>query len=107
MSAGANTSTGSAESADSTDSSVDADPSTNADSAPRGRPTPVAWRPIALVAAIAAAVHLTVVTRYGWHHDEFYYVVCGRHPAFGYVDQPPLAPLLARWADAAGGLFGV
>lgn len=67
----------------------------------------IAWRPIALVAAAAGAVHLTVATRYGWHHDEFYYVICGRHPAFGYVDQPPAAPLLARFADAAGGLFGV
>lgn len=67
----------------------------------------IAWRPIGLVALIAAALHLTVVMRYGWHHDEFYYVICGRHPAFGYVDQPPAAPLLARFADAAGGLFGV
>src|SRR5947209_8067860 len=68
---------------------------------------PVAWRPIAVVASIAAAVHLTVVMRYGWHHDEFYYVICGRHPAFGYVDQPPAAPLLARFGAAAGGLLGV
>ncbi|MEY9910725.1 4-amino-4-deoxy-L-arabinose transferase-like glycosyltransferase [Catenulispora sp. MAP12-49] len=67
----------------------------------------IAWRPIALVAAVAGAFHLMVATRYGWHHDEFYYVICGRHPAFGYVDQPPAAPLLARFADAAGGLFGV
>lgn len=67
----------------------------------------IAWRPIGLVALVTAVVHLTVATRYGWHHDEFYYVICGRHPAFGYVDQPPAAPLLARFADAAGGLFGV
>lgn len=67
----------------------------------------VAWRPVALVAAVSAAAHLAVATRFGWHHDEFYYVICGRHPAFGYVDQPPLAPLLARFADAAGGLLGM
>lgn len=68
---------------------------------------PVAWKPIGLVAAVAGGIHLTVATRYGWHHDEFYYVICGRHPAFGYVDQPPAAPLLARWADAVGGLFAI
>jgi hypothetical protein len=57
---------------------------------------------VLLVAAVAAAVHLAVATRYGWHHDEFYYVIAGRHLAWGYVDQPPLAPLLAR---LAGGLL--
>jgi hypothetical protein len=64
---------------------------------------PLAWRPVGLVAAVTAAVHLAVATRYGWHHDEFYYVVCGRHLAWGYVDQPPLAPLLARLAATMPG----
>lgn len=64
-----------------------------------GRPR-LAWRPLWLVAGIVAAVHLAVATRYGWHHDEFYYVMSGRHLAWGYVDQPPLVPLLARLAAA-------
>lgn len=66
----------------------------------------MAWRPVAVVAGVAAAVHLAVATRYGWHPDELYYVVCGRHPAWGYVDQPPLTPLLAR-LGAGGGLLGL
>ncbi len=29
---------------------------------------------------------------YRYFSDEFYFVACARHPAFGYVDQPPLMP---------------
>src|SRR5215469_14000117 len=65
----------------------------------QGRPK-LAWRPVLIIAAIIAAVHLAVAARYGWHRDEFYYVITGRHLAWGYVDQPPLAPLLARLAAA-------
>lgn len=30
---------------------------------------------------------------YGYFIDEFYYIACANHPALGYVDHPPLAPL--------------
>src|ERR1700761_9704297 len=67
---------------------------------------PIAWRPVLAVAAAIGVVHLIVATRYGWHRDEFYYVITGRHLAWGYVDQPPLTPLLARLAaDLPGGVL--
>ena len=33
---------------------------------------------------------------YGYFLDEFYYLACAKRLAFGYVDHPPLAPLVLR-----------
>jgi hypothetical protein len=40
---------------------------------------------------------------YGIFRDELYYLDCGRHLAFGYVDQPPLTAVQARVSEM---LFG-
>ncbi len=55
---------------------------------------------------IAAAVTVALVAvspGYGYHRDELYFLQAGRHLAWGFSDQPPLTPLLARVADE---LFG-
>src|SRR6266540_2051259 len=51
---------------------------------------------IVVFSAAALLVHVPTNARYGYFRDELYYIACGRHLAFGYVDQPPLSVLLLR-----------
>src|SRR4249920_2902720 len=66
---------------------------------PSDRVPALAW----VIGAVFIAVELAVSARYGFQQDEQYFIVAGHHLAFGYVDQPPLIPLLARIT----GIFGV
>jgi len=59
-----------------------------------------------IVLAIALAkllLHWYFNNRYGYFRDEFDYLACGEHLAWGYVDQPPLIPFLARISRMALG----
>jgi 4-amino-4-deoxy-L-arabinose transferase-like glycosyltransferase len=52
-----------------------------------------------IVVAIALAkfvFHCYFNNRYDYFRDEFDYMACGNHLAWGYVDQPPLIPFLIR-----------
>jgi hypothetical protein len=55
------------------------------------------------VALVKLAIHLATNGGYGYHRDELYYIACGDHPAWGYVDHPPLTPFLARLITATLG----
>lgn len=44
---------------------------------------------------LAAALGCTI-TRYDYHRDELYFRLLAGHPAWGYLDQPPGTPMLAR-----------
>ena len=62
-------------------------------------PTAGSWTlASAAIAGGVVVVLLVVANRYGWHRDEFYYVKSGQNLAWGYVDNPPLMPFIARVA---------
>jgi Dolichyl-phosphate-mannose-protein mannosyltransferase len=53
--------------------------------------------PVVLFLALANFLfHCYFNNRYGYFRDEFDYMACGDHLAWGYVDQPPLVPFLMR-----------
>jgi len=61
-------------------------------------------RRVVWVGGVVFAVLMALSGRYGFHHDELYFLACAQHLQASYVDQPVLAPLLA-WVSLK--LFGV
>ncbi|WP_063890789.1 ArnT family glycosyltransferase [Sciscionella sediminilitoris] len=68
------------------------------------RAVAVAWLPVLVVAAGLVALLIAFANQYGYLPDELYFRLLGKHgPAWGYVDQPPLLPMLVRTAMAVFG----
>ena len=74
--------------------------------------TAESWKPAVQLALAFAAIKFAIEFignllaqhfGYGIFRDEMYYIVCGRHLAWGYVDQAPMVALQARIAEM---LFG-
>jgi 4-amino-4-deoxy-L-arabinose transferase-like glycosyltransferase len=59
-------------------------------------------RPLWLLTVVVAIMHLATAGRYDAMRNELYFIICGRHPDFGYVDQPALVPLIAAATQAFG-----
>src|SRR3954466_12216858 len=57
-------------------------------------------RPEVGVAVLVGLLLLGTAGRYGYHRDELYFLAAGHHLAWGYPDQPPLVPLVARVMSA-------
>ena len=85
------------------DARVRAVPPATPDPVPRSLPE-FALLPVLAIAAAFTALLVACAGRYGYFGDELYFLACGKHLAWGYPDQPPLVPLIARlMSDLAPG----
>ena len=50
---------------------------------------------VCCVALLRVAIYMIAAPKYGYFRDELYYLACGEHPAWGYMDQPPLIGWIA------------
>jgi 4-amino-4-deoxy-L-arabinose transferase-like glycosyltransferase len=65
--------------------------------------SPLSWRAVLGIAGGLVVVLLCLSTRWGYHLDELYNRVAALHPQWGYVDEPPLVPILVRGEIAVFG----
>ena len=54
----------------------------------RANLAPAVW----VIAGVSFLAHALVGNNYGYFRDELYFMAMSHHPAFGYVDVPPLVP---------------
>ena len=58
---------------------------------------------MAVLAGSKLLLHVLLANRYGYFRDELYFLDCGRHLDWGYVDHAPMIGLVARVALMMGG----
>jgi Dolichyl-phosphate-mannose-protein mannosyltransferase len=54
------------------------------------------WWLLAAFAGATILIHFLTNREYGYFRDELYFIACGRHLAWGYVDLPPMVAALTR-----------
>ena len=64
---------------------------------------PISTPVLAALVAAKVVLHIPGLFRYGYFRDELYFLDCGRHLDWGYVDCAPLVAVYARFALALGG----
>lgn len=76
-----------------------------------GHCKPFQWVAVVIfsLASLKLLLHLLTASNYGLFVDELYFLACGQHLAWGYVDMPPLTALLAAlarllFADSVAGI---
>src|SRR5215469_2385768 len=62
------------------------------------RQSPLVW----FTVLVLGLVYIFTAGRYDIFRNELYFIACGRHPAFGYADLPPVVPLVAAATQALG-----
>ncbi|MFI6772771.1 glycosyltransferase family 39 protein [Nocardia sp. NPDC050412] len=72
-----------------------------------GAGPPMATISVGVIAVASSAVLVFSTSRYDYFGDELYFLAAGRRPSFGYADQGPVLPMLARLMDtiAPGNFF--
>jgi 4-amino-4-deoxy-L-arabinose transferase-like glycosyltransferase len=65
----------------------------------------IAARPAVALFTLGLALHLWANGGFGIFRDELYYIVCGWHLSWGYMDQPPLSPAVAAASYAVFGTW--
>ena len=61
---------------------------------------PFAKGAVGAAAAANVVLLLLFANRYGYHRDELYFLSSARRLAWGFVDQPPITPAIARLSEA-------
>jgi len=68
---------------------------------------PLDLKLLALLVGAKLLVHVATAGRYGYFRDELYFLDCGRHLDWGYVDCAPLIAVYAKIALLLGGSLPV
>jgi len=67
------------------------------------------WRLVAAFSGATVLIHFLTNGGYGYFRDELYFIACGEHLSWGYVDLPPMVAAIAKFSRATMGdsLFSI